>query len=351
MAVYSVRPGDAHRDRDAVVAVWTRNLQSHDEATHRRKFEWYYEQNPIGPGRFWVLEREPGGPVVGVAGLGLRRLCMGEQTLKAGLASDFAVDKEHRSLRPAMMLARTVAGSIEDGLDLIYGLPNSQSVGVFKRIGYDTGATLRRYVKVLRVERFLRSRVKQQLVRKGLAGVIDPALGAVSRETWRPRRGRLLREVQSFDRRFDELWGRATLGRQVAMERQSSFLEWRYRQCPLNAYTILALTAPGGDDLLGYAVCVQRDDQQVVVVDLFNGPCEGAREDLLAGVVRWARGRGAASVACSLHGLSDLGEMLRRYGFRLRGPEAPIAVLTRAGGPRLADLRDWHFLLADEDYN
>lgn len=351
MAGYVVRPGNPERDRDAVVSVWTRNLHSHDEQTHRRKFEWYYERNPIGPGRFWVLEPEAGGPVVGVAGLGLRRLRRGDRTLTAGLASDFAVDKDHRSLRPAMLLARTVAGAVDDGLDFIYGLPNSQSVGVFKRIGYNTDGTLRRYVKVLRVERFLRQRIPRTVVRKALAGIIDPGIRVVSRDTWRPTRGRVVSEVQSVDDRFDALWGRAKTGSRPVMERGSAFLRWRYQECPLASYTILTLNAPGGGELLGYAVCLVKDDGQALIVDLFGGDAGDTWSDLLAGVIRWARGRGLASVACSVHGLADMEEVLRGFGFRLRSPEAPVAILTRAGGPGLSDLRDWYFLLADEDYN
>ena len=349
MAGYVVRPGDAQRDRDAVVALWTRNLRSHDGQTHLRKFEWYYQRNPSGPGRFWVLEPEAGGPVVGVAGLGLRRLRTGDRTLMAGLASDFAVDKEHRSLRPAMLLARTVAGAIDDGLDFIYGLPNSQSVGVFKRIGYNADGTLRRYVKVLRVERFLQQRIKQPLVRKGLAGIIDPAIRVISRETWQPRRSRAMRELASVDARFDELWRRLTMGSRVVMERGSAFLKWRYQECPLAKYTLLALTPPADGELLGYAACLVGDDGQALIVDLFGA--EGTWSDLLAGVIRWARARGLASVACSVHGMADMETALRQFGFRLRLPETPVAILTRSGGPSLSDLRNWYFLLADEDYN
>ena len=351
MADYVVRPGNARRDGEAVVALWTRNLRSHDAHTHRQKFEWYYERNPIGPGRFWVLEHDAGGPVVGVAGLGLRRLRMGDRTLTAGLASDFAVDKEHRSLRPAMLLARAVAASIDNGLDFIYGLPNSQSVGVFKRIGYNTDGKLRRYVKVLRVERFLRRRVRRPLVRKGLAGIIDSAIRVVSTETWQPVGGRMVREIPSIDDRFDLLWSRAAMGRRAVMERGGAYLKWRYQDCPLAKYTFLTLAAPNDRELLGYAVCLVRNDGQALIVDLFGGTSAETRDSLIAGIIRWARARGLASVACSVHGQVDTEAALRRFGFRLRLPETPVAILTRVGGPSLSDLRDWYFLLADEDYN
>ena len=349
---YVVRPADLVRDADAIVSVWARNLKSHDEAAHRRKFEWYYRQCPWGA-RCWLLEAPNGGPVVGTAGLGVRRFRLQNGTsARVGVASDFAVDTEHRSLRPAMMLARAVAASVGSEVDYIYGLPNSQSAGVFKRVGYDVSRKLQRYVKVLRSERFLRSRLRSAILRRPMAVLADAATRVGSRETWLGRRGTSMAEVQRFDARFDDLWSRAAgAGIGAGVERTAVFLEWRYFNCPLHRYVTLALTAPGGE-LLGYAVCLLQQDEQAALIDLFRDRSRVRTDDLLAGVVRWARQRGASSVSCDLEGCEDLEAAFLRFGFRHRGETTVRAVIGAEGGPPTsAGLRGCCFLRVDEDYN
>jgi hypothetical protein len=352
MADYTVRPADLERDADAIVGVWTRNLRSRDERGHREKFDWYYRNNPAGAGRVWVLETSPGREIVGTAGLGLRRLRVAGKSMLAGVASDMAVDPPHRTLRPAIMLARATLGAVGNGVDFIYGLPNEQSASVFKRVGYNLDVALKRYVKVLRVERYLRSRIPLKPARLAVAGLADPALRLVSRETWRPARGRQVREITTFDSRFDDLWERGSAAVPTTVERTASFLDWRYSRCPLRQYTTLALTLKASERLLGYAVCFVGGDEQVSVVDVFSDGGEaGAETDMLAGVVRWARARGAASVLFELSGAPRLEEALVDLGFKPRGTGARIAVTTVDGKITSSDVTGWYFQLVDEDFN
>lgn len=351
MADYAVRRADLDRDRDAVVAVWSRNLRSHDGPGHAARYDWYYRQNPLGPGRLWVVEAGPGGPVVGTAGLGLRRLITPGGTVLAGLASDFAVDADHRSLGPAVMLQRAVLGTVGDGVDLIYALPNARALPVYKLLRYGADAALARYVKVLAVGRYLSRAPGPRVAKRVAAGLADPLLRLASPETWRPTRGRAVREVAGFDARFDELWARTAPASDVAGERTSAFLGWRYGLCPVAAYATLGLTDRGGDRLLGYAVCTRGADRQVNVIDLWPAAAAAVRDDLLAGLLRWARAGGAASVACETAGARQVADGLARFGFRHRGAGSAIVVSAARAGATQPALATWHFLRADEDYD
>jgi hypothetical protein len=298
-----------------------------------------------------VLEAGPGGGVVGTAGVGLRRLRVGGPTVVAGLASDFAVDPEHRSLGPAMMLQRAVLETLDDGVDVIYGLPNAKALPVFKRLGYSADAALTRYVKVLAVERYLTGVPGPRVGRKIIAGVVDPVLRVGSPETWRPRRGRTLVELATFDERFDELWARTADAFGVACERTASFLRWRYDACPLLSYTTLGLIERGGERLAAYAVCTLGSDQQVTVIDFWYGSDASVRDDLLAAVLSWSRAAGAASVACEVAGAGQVAEGLVRFGFRHRGAGSAIVISPTRDGTPAPQLSAWPFLRADEDYN
>lgn len=292
--------------------------------------------------------------MVGTAGLGTRRIRLADgSTATAGLASDFAVDPDHRSLRPALLLARTVAATVGNGVDLIYGLPNSQSAGVFRRIGYELDGTLRRYVKVLRSERFLRPRLPVSAVRRPLTMFADLALRAASPETWGPKGGLTVTAVEEFDSRFDDLWSRASAAQGGAItERTAAFLQWRFRRNPLQRYTVLGFKRPGGNELAGYAVClIQQKDEQAVVIDILFDPAMADAQGLVAGVVAWARTERAASVACEFEGAPELEAALRGFGFKCRGGKTLRAILVpkERGGPGM--LRGWWFLRVDEDYN
>ena len=350
---YVVRRADLTRDRDAVVAVWSRNLASHTSSQHLKKFQWYYQRNPFGETRCWVLEA-PGEPgPVGTAGLGVRPILLpsGGRVL-AGLASDFAVDPPHRSLGPALLMARAVAATAGNGVDFIYGMPNSRSTAVFQRVGYDLTRRMKRYVKVLRSERFLREKLPTGAVRRPVAKVLDVALRVKSADTWRAGSGLRLTQADSFDERFDDLWARVSGSTGVAMSvRTSQFLRWRYAECPLTEYVSLAVTQSGSDRLAGYAVCVLQPDEQVAVVDLLVDPSRVGVADVLALVVRWARGKRASSVAFELDGAEELEAALLSSGFSRREDSLARAVLHAPNGTAREQLSQWYFLRVDEDYN
>ena len=238
-------------------------------------------------------------------------------------------------------------GSLGGDVRLIYGLPNRKSAPVFQRLGYRTVGTFRRYVKVLRVGRYLRARGGVWRALAGVAPAIDLGLRAVSTYTWRRRRGRAVRELTDFDDRFDALWGRACPGA-VRGERTAEFLRWRFAACPLRRYRPLGLLARGGA-LLGYAV-VFVDDDQVIIADMLTDATDGARDDLLAGVLSWSRARGAASVYVSCLAPRH-GEGLWRLGFVERPEEWEKPVVVRSADAAGAHPAEWDLTLGDEDYN
>jgi hypothetical protein len=355
MADYTVVCADLDRDRDEIVALWARNLAAHSLSSHAKKYTWYYQENPYGPGRCWLLVARPGGRIVGTAGLGLRRIQLGEATVVAGLASDFAVDKEYRFLLPALKLQKAVQAAVGEDLALTYCLPNSASIAILRQLGYQTPWSLKRYVKVLHVERYLQSLpVFPKRGGHSLAAAIDLFLLAVSRETWRRTRGCVLEELRAFDERFDDLWQRTAGAVPMTGVRKPEFLRWRYSACPVQRYITLGLLGLGGDRLLGYVVCCMGPKDQVQVVDLWADHAANVADDLLSGLISWARSRDAVSVACDFFGARPLEQGLRRFGFRPRPSLATLSVFPRPGGPCAGATRwiqDWYFLPGDEDYN
>lgn len=170
---YTVRDSRSSEDKTAIIDLWRGNLG--DASRLVWKYEWFYEQSPLGPPLTLLLEsRAPGSAVavsVGVATAGRRRFLRGDQTLEAGVLVDLAVVPEHRTLGPALLLQRALRARGLERAALLYGFPNLKAAPVFQRAGYRKLGMMRRYVKVLRPSLYLRRR---------LPGVLAAPLGLLA---------------------------------------------------------------------------------------------------------------------------------------------------------------------------
>jgi hypothetical protein len=318
--IYEVFRADLDRDRDAILALWARNLSSSDDAGRLAKFTWQYQVNVAGPGRCWLMVHRPSGQVVGTAGLGLREVFYHGKSLKAGLALDFAVDEPHRFLKPALLLQRSVLESLRDGVDFIYGLPNKKALPIFIRLGYKGPFSLLRMVKILKTSKYLD---KLPTPIRGIAGLAgDLVHRARSAETWMSSRRASIAELATVNGEIDDLWQRLSAEFPIICPRDSAFVRWRYLQFPLAHYTVLGVWREN-ERLEGYAVCHVEENGHARVAD-FIAANEKTTDDLLAGVIRWARSRDAASIAFEFGGAPRFQSRLQDFGFVSRSSTATI---------------------------
>ena len=351
MAGYEITRADPDRDRDTILALWARNLKAHDPNEHQVRYDWLC-RCPFSKPYFWLARKD--GEAVGTAGIGIRQVCVDGLSVLAGIAGDFAVDAKHRMLQPALSLQKAVLSTLEDGIDVVYGLPNANAEKVFQRQGYQTVGTLKRYVKILRTSRFLRSATGLKRKAAVLAPVVDAWLRFRSPETWRgPGGGRVVEPVTAFDSRFDDLWARASRGAPMIGTRTSEFLRWRYADCPLQKYVTVALAERTGGRLLGYIAWYAGEDEQVRVADWVTDGSQGAAGDLLGELIRWSRRHRMASVACELLGSPASEAVLKHFGFVQR--ECKQSLMASSSSRCAEAVREkaghWLFLRGDENIN
>lgn len=357
MSKYTVIRADLETDREVILDLWCRNLPAHTPDEHRAKYVWHYLKNPIAPGRIWLAVTEEG-KTVGTAAIGMRQVCLYGQSVLAGVASDYAVDADHRSIQAALLLARGVVSSLDDDVAMVYGLPNKNAIGVFRRIGYHIVGPLRRFVKVLRSEQYLRSSKIPDVVRPVLGMAIDLALRARGRETWHRVRGRIFKQLDDFDWRIDDLRRRAAPTFPIAGLRSRPFLCWRYLECPLQRHFVLALLSRDESAICAYAVCYLGEKRQLQIVDILAEPLDGVLDDLLGCLLPWAYTLGAASVAIELLGAGPapaaLQPSLKRFAFVERDDTDTLAVFCKdpQHNPLPLDrVTPFYFLRGDEAYN
>jgi len=151
MAEYAVVSANLEKDRKVIIDLWRRNLA--DTGHLEEKYDWHFLNNPFGPGQIWILKAD--GQPIGTTSLGMRLLKFGETVTTAGVACDLAVNKDHRFLRPALLLQRALLSSANPEVQILYGVPNSGGASVMKYVGYRQFCAVHRYARVLRPSHYL----------------------------------------------------------------------------------------------------------------------------------------------------------------------------------------------------
>jgi hypothetical protein len=349
-ACYWVDPADLDKDAQHIVTLWSFNL-GHAER-RQAKFDWFYRHNPAGLPQVLLLKHAQSEAPIGTVGLGARILRCGPHSVRAGLMADFAVNTQHRTLFPALTLQRAL---LEQGLtqhELLYGFPNSKSLPVVKRAGFEIAGGLNRYVRVLRTQSYLTPRLPASL-RGGLSLLLDITL--------RLRHGLLPRLLQHErlkstwleqpDARFDDLWAKQEIDNKLIIGvRDRAFLAWRFAALPWHRYRLFTVSQTASDKLLGYAVC-EAEGETLHVRDLLVAkPVSRQLPTLLRMLMRDARKQDFRCVSLEFMGPEQWVKAMRRVGMRER-EHLEQTLITAMSEPMRAVMRgrDWYLTRADVD--
>lgn len=344
-----VREADLERDRAEIVSLKERNLKSGTA----RSFSWIYGNGPYGTARCWLLLAGEPKRAIGAAAVFPRRLSVRGQTIVAGLAGDFSVDSEFRTLGPALKLQRHVASAALEGKEafrFLYGTPNRLSRPIFRRLGYSRMCSCDRYIRILdaryRYGRYIEGNPT-------INRLYDLGLRCAAREQrYRRPEGIGVAIPAAFDERFDALWERVRTQYPVLHERTSRCLNWRYPESPVKKYEIFAL-AKDRRDLLGYIVHHRRDNI-ARIVDLVADRSGLHMESLLAEFLRFAKMMKAGAVEIRITAPPEDIEVLRRFGFQQPNREGfeYLAMPDPSGASEALaiDESDWYLTAGDTDF-
>jgi hypothetical protein len=374
MDSYVVRRRAPGEVRTELEQLWQRNLSLEQSAAS--KFQWLYEQAPIHPEAVFLLalEAQPSSTAVaetkavarfvGTAGIGVREIAIGDEIVRAALLADLAVDRDHRTVAPALRLVREVRTWTLAEFDLAYGFPNHHAQGVFRRVGYVPLGAMTRYARVLRHHSYL-DRAEQGDVARLPAWSRRLVRELAERPRWQRQAtaaaldlaqlGRDLARVAVARRRanvelgpdvpdgVDALWARCRREYTVVAVRSHRLLQWRYPQAPGRWWA----AARQGSRLDAYAL-VDQLGERAHIRDLF-GSREGVAA-LLCQLVFECYRRGAASVSMRYLGDPWIVDLLGSAHFVKRAADRLIFLgvsprLDRARQAKLSDPMCW-FLTA-----
>lgn len=338
-----VRPGDVETDSRAVIGLLSSHL---NPAYDRQRFDWVYQRNPAGPGRFWVAVDDSTGELIGTAGALPRELCVAGARLVGWVLTDFCISETHRSLGPALQLQRACLEQLAaDGARVWYDFPGRGMEAVYRRLGVSSHTSLRRFVRPLRTYAKLRERLGSSLLARPASIAADLALAWTTRTPKSAAAVGVAIHSARCGEEFTALARRESPQRGLCVWRSAEYLNWRYRDNPIQPHDLVTARCEGR--LVAYAA-LTRDTEAPTLVDLF-GEGEPLRA-LIATTVSLLRTRGAMGVNAWLRDSHPWAALLQALGFRPR-ETAPVIVGFSAGSSCARAIEDggWFLTYGDRD--
>lgn len=349
---YSIDAADSVDEaRTATIRTWRGNFSGSDEL-HERRFEALFVRSPFGLPALRFLVDGPSGRRVGVAALAPRMMSLGGNEVRVGVLSHLAINPEHRSLGPALMLLDGLLAAGQGCFDFVYGLPRNSggADAALRRAGLRPVGVMERHVKVLRHGNYLARRFPAALSPVAHIGGWIADVSDRIREM-SPGSGLQAEWVKVVDRRMDQIWATSGPGTALTATRDTRMLGWRFDQSadPITRYLIVS-DAASGEARAWFACDVDPRWPNILdVQDFWTAEPGGTPTPaLVAALVRHARRDGYAAISIHICGPDASISSWRTAGFVGRGRQQIFGRWLnhemRAGGPP-----DLHFTNIDLD--
>lgn len=215
-------------------------------------WRWKFEENPAGRGIIWVAE--DGGRIVGHYAVIPVLVRVGTETQVMYQSVDTMTHPDYRRRGVFVSLAERLFGTIDrTHQGVVFGFPNSLSLrGFVGKLGFVRVTNVPLAVNTLNWPNSLRTHVRSKpaLMVAAKGGKLVQSLFYNVRPYDNPA-GTMIRTVERFDDRIDQLWGKTCWRHKIVVVRNKDYLNWRYSP-PRVEFT--RYVAERGAEILGYSV-------------------------------------------------------------------------------------------------
>ncbi|MBE6059798.1 MAG: GNAT family N-acetyltransferase [Clostridium sulfidigenes] len=198
-------------------------------------WKWRYKENILN--KYMIRIAKDGDNVVAHYAVSPTELFINGKLFNSAISMTTMTHPNYRGLGLFTKLASELLESHSEDLDVIYGVPNNNSINGF--------------VNHLDFKHISDIIVMEIDLRKTTFKLANQCL-----------------EIKKFDFRFDELLDKIKYKYTVMLSRCSKYLNWRFCNNPVNKYTILTYQSNG--ELLGYAVIKVFVNESVLVGDIVD---------------------------------------------------------------------------------
>jgi len=169
---YSVRKFNREEDSEKLFILWKKVLKKPE----RGRLDAMYNDSTHGASSWMIYCNDYTDPVGCLSVLPVK-IPNRRETATIGINCDMIITREHRTLGPAVMLARSLlkdAGAL--GYDVLLAMPNEMSMPVFKRVGYKKVGNAIRFSRVLRSRNKVSQIIRNEYVKLIVSYVVDMSL-------------------------------------------------------------------------------------------------------------------------------------------------------------------------------
>ena len=341
-----IRAGDTEAFL-SFLSAWVTNVSLRD------RYRWMYQDNPHGKALTWLAVTSRDNKIVGCTSVFPRKMWVNGHVETASAGGDTYVDPTWRRKGIAVALHRaSLEGMRENGVTLEYGFPLHENLGAFRKAGACLPGdfvsarcflSVTPFLKKVRLDRFVPGKLLDVLDRVFLK-VTNQGISSSDETEYE------VREVGSFDKRFETLSEELSSSFKICWLRDSSYLRWRFLDNPFRKYILLSVTKKRDARLHGFAA-LEVSEHIGFVTEFFVRPEDDVVKALLTGLMRFG-------VSLSIHSLwfeliNPTGPFARdlvRCGFKLHySDQKTLEILGDCGRDGMADLANWYLTVSDLD--
>lgn len=333
----------------------------------REWWKWKYVLNPAGfrgeEGDIWVAEASDG-EMVGHWAVIPERMKLGSKMVIVAQAVDAVTHRDYRGRGIFKTLVKSVCSDAKKRYSFVFGFPNELYRG-YEKLGWKS-CRMVDFLNFINYDRPLKSYFRNNIT-VGCAKIALKMLKAKNYLSlgldFEKSKGSdvEIEEVTKFSNEINEFWKLARLEHNIILERDSSFLNWRFAE-HLGDYQKFVARSTETAKITGYIVVKRTNIRGIPgildIVDLHALLCEDeSLINLIKFVIDIAKRDELNIVHCRVPEWHRYAKFLRKLGFVLIGRTFEYAKLYQ---PRLIiyplaqnadlDLDKWFFTLADTDY-
>ncbi|MEO7068165.1 MAG: hypothetical protein ABI114_14735 [Rhodanobacter sp.] len=319
---YTVLEANLERDCAVAAGIWDGILGW--TGRFPEMYQAFYIDCPNGQPLLEFLRHNPSQSLVGTLGLGPRRILWQGREIRAGVLAHLCVTPAHRSVKPALLLLRSIAQAGQGHFDVLYGLPSAKGAALSKLAGGKVCGQLIRRTKVLRHGNYI-GRFLPRPIAVAAGRIIDLAFRAIDFARHLSDHVRPFVEwVDTVDPRMGELWEKTPHTDGWITIRDTATLRWRFDRLPSTKRRYLLLGSVPGQSLSAWFACDTnpRDASILTINDFWSTDGVNAIDPIAIRVLcRAARKEGFHALELRFTGSDQAHSSWISEGFVQRGSQ------------------------------